>query len=100
MLDFSPIPDLRVPNSGVVLLSLVSLVGYTEEVLDPWFLAPSTTHKNLTGSNWNFLNSTTLLNSATIFLLSRVMSIIGCTEQYQFCSNTDCSKLNGLLANS
>ncbi|KAF2261851.1 hypothetical protein CC78DRAFT_619046 [Lojkania enalia] len=96
---FSPISELRVANSDIVLLNIQSIVGYTSEVLDPWFRATSTNDSSKTGSSDNYVFPPSPYGTKISYYPDRIVSVLGCTEQYQFCNNTNCSELDGLYAN-
>jgi hypothetical protein len=95
--DFSPITELRVPNSDITLQSIVSKVTYTSKVLDPWFQATITNDSSLADSDSSYIGSWGL-NGTLNWYPDRVQSFLGCTEQYQFCNSTHCSKPDGLYA--
>ncbi|KAF1976479.1 hypothetical protein BU23DRAFT_455728 [Bimuria novae-zelandiae CBS 107.79] len=83
--DFTPVPDFQRDDADVTLISIFSKAKYTDVVNDPLFHA----HNNsfTTGTNGkNFSTPTTDL------------SVLGCTEQYQFCNtaNGKCTELTGL----
>ncbi|KAK7184516.1 hypothetical protein DPSP01_013940 [Paraphaeosphaeria sporulosa] len=85
--DFKPISDFQRDDADVTLISIFSKAKYTDVVDDPLFNAHNNSFTK--GSNGkNFSTPTTDL------------SVLGCTEQYQFCNtvNTKCTKLTGLYA--
>jgi len=89
---FSPIPELRVPNRDLVLLFLQNNVNYYKPVLDPWFKASRIT--NLT--NFQSRQNDRRLLGLQVFRSARSRSVLGCTEQYEFCNATYCSIPDGL----
>ena len=76
--DFSPIPDFQRNDSDVTLTVLYNAAVYFGVVKDPWFKAEN------------------LSDSAPVWLPTRYMSVLGCTEQYQFCNQKRCTPLGGL----
>jgi len=95
MSTFAPIPDLRGEgnDTDITLLFLSSNVKYYEPVLDPWFKATGV--RNVTG----ILQGTgpPPLLGAQFYRSDRILSVLGCTEQYQFCNTTHCSPKNGIF---
>ena len=81
---FAPIPELRVADSDIAMVTLESRVGYTSPVLDPWFRATSTKDSNLTNSEEEYISSSSPLGTSISYYPDRMLSILGCTEQYQF----------------
>jgi hypothetical protein len=101
MSTFTPIPELQVSNSDISLVGLSSKVIYAEKVLDPWFQATQTSNKNLVGSTIDFINYYQPFPGANVsYFPDRLLSILGCVEQYEFCDNLKCSGLGGLYANN
>lgn len=75
---FSPVPDFRRNDSDVTLTVLYNAAVYFGKVKDPWFKAEN------------------LSTSTPVWLPSRYMSVLGCSQQYQFCNQKRCSPLTGL----
>ncbi|KAF1949015.1 hypothetical protein CC80DRAFT_458191, partial [Byssothecium circinans] len=80
--DFTPIPDFAVPNADVSLISIFNRAQYTSAVTDPLF------------------HATNASVVAGFFEATNDLSILGCTEQYQFCNTetTQCTELTGLYS--
>jgi len=76
--DFSPVPDFRRNDSDVTLAVLYNAAVYFGKVEDPWFKAEN------------------LSTSTPVWLPSRYMSVLRCSQQYQFCNQKRCSPLTGL----
>lgn len=85
--DFVPIADFHRDDADVTLISIFSKAKYTDVVDDPLYNAHNNSWKIGTNSK-NFSTPTTDL------------SVLGCTEQYQFCNsaNSKCTNLTGLYA--
>lgn len=78
--DFTPIPDFAVPNADTTLIAVFSRLKYTGKSADPMF--------NIQNISTQFPDFFTPTND---------LSILGCTEQYQFCvENNKCTDLTGL----
>ena len=75
--NFEPIPQLNRGDADVFLWVLHNKATYTEPVLDPWF--------NSTYSDQ--------LNGGQVWRSSKAASVLGCTEQYQFCGHGNCTNL-------
>lgn len=95
---FSPIPDLQLPNADVSVLSIVSQFSYSNKVLDPWFRATLSDNSGLVDFNVSYIGSWTTDSWRNWYYPDRVLSVLGCTEQYQFCNSTSCSTPDGLYA--
>ncbi|KAH6697298.1 hypothetical protein F5X68DRAFT_238683 [Plectosphaerella plurivora] len=88
---FTPIPDLQVKNADVTVLILGNNARYNSPVDDPWFRAKRTTDQ--TGAarrmevpvNWD-----------KAYISDRLISTLGCTEEYQFCTGETCSEMGGI----
>lgn len=76
---FDPIPDLHVNDSDIHLIGLRNSATFMAKVNDPWFSA-------------TFPKPGT---DPIQYLASNVLSFVGCTIQYQFCTTSDCSPLTG-----
>jgi hypothetical protein len=78
--DFTPIADFDVPNSDTTLLAIFSQARYVGEVTDPLYKA---------GRH---------INGTQFYSASNDLSLLGCTEQYQFCNfaTGNCTALSGL----
>jgi hypothetical protein len=96
--EFVPMPDLKVSNADVTLLSISSTIGYTDIVEDPWFRATRTSNWELTNSHLNYILPYSPPATAISYYPDRINSILGCIEQYDFCTSTECSGLQGLYA--
>ncbi|KAH7121137.1 hypothetical protein B0J11DRAFT_491058 [Dendryphion nanum] len=97
---FSPIPELNTSDSDLTILIIQSTIGYTNEVLDPWFKATRKNNSELINSTYNYINPFNDWASTKIsFFPDRINSALACTEQYQFCNTTHCSHLTGIFAN-
>jgi len=82
--EFLPIPDFNRSDADVSLIFLNRLLLYTEEVTDPWFNATLPFEVDgWSGRKWASPLATT---------------VIGCTEQYQFCNDYRCTPLSGLYS--
>jgi len=82
------------------VVTISSTIAYTSKVLDPWFQATSTSNTNLTGSQINYIfPNLPTSDIKSLYYPDRISPTLGCTEQYQFCNNTSCSKLTGFFAN-
>ena len=80
--SYTPIPALNTTDSDVTLIGISSNVKYIGNITDPWFKA---------------LNRSLILD--LVWTASRDLSVLGCTEQYQFCSSLKrCTPLTGLYA--
>ncbi|KAF2837290.1 hypothetical protein M501DRAFT_197728 [Patellaria atrata CBS 101060] len=84
--DFAPIRDFQTDDSDVTLMSLLNYVRYNGRVDDPWFRADQ-----------EFANANLgVPSSGTSWLPSHISSVLGCTEQYQFCNaKRSCTQLTG-----
>ncbi|KEF51723.1 uncharacterized protein A1O9_12358 [Exophiala aquamarina CBS 119918] len=80
--DFIPIPDLQVANADVTLIAIFNKARYSEMVDDELFSAHNES------SSWG----------PGFFTATDDLSVLGCTEQYQFCNirNTQCTPVTGL----
>lgn len=80
--SYTPIPALNTTDSDVTLIGISSNVKYIGNITDLWFKA---------------LNRSLILD--LVWTASRDLSVLGCTEQYQFCSPLKrCTPLTGLYA--
>ena len=80
--SYTPIPALNTIDSDVTLIGISSNVNYIGNITDPWFKA---------------LNQSLTLD--LVWTASRDLFVLGCTEQYQFCSPLKrCTPLTGLYA--
>jgi len=84
---YSPIPDLRVDNADITLLLLGNMAWYRAPVEDAWFRATSPVHQ--TGAR--------PAGAATdaVWYPDHAVSVLGCTDQYEFCNTTHCSPPDG-----
>src|ERR1700753_2876266 len=89
--NFMPIPDLQLPNADISVLSITSRLSYSSQVLDPWFRATLSNDSTLIDCNTGFVAVVTRDYSESWYYPDRLVSFLGCTEQYQFCNNTSCS---------
>jgi hypothetical protein len=80
MTGFSPIPELSRTDADVVILVLHNEASYIDSVSDPWFNATL---------KYQFGN-------ASLWKSPVSASVMGCTEQYQFCNSTDCTTFSTL----
>jgi len=78
---------------------MISHIGYTGKVLDPWFRATSTNNSYLTNSTSNYIVAAAQSYAKLSHYPDRLNSVLGCTEQYQFCNTTLCSAMGGINAN-
>ncbi|KAJ9669280.1 hypothetical protein H2201_000632 [Coniosporium apollinis] len=82
--DFRPIPELQRSDADVNLLGLFSHVMYTGNVTDQWFDATIRSYiPGLGIQGW---------------VSSRTVSVLGCTEKYQFCNGNRCNSPTGLFS--
>ncbi|KAF2832156.1 hypothetical protein CC86DRAFT_424508 [Ophiobolus disseminans] len=81
--DFDPIPDFKVSSADVTLISILNKAVYNGRVDDELFNA-----------------SIKAPDNDQFFLPTNDFSVLGCTEQYQFCNavTKQCTKLDGLYA--
>jgi hypothetical protein len=81
--DFNPVPDFKVSNADVTLISIFNKAVYKGKVDDPLFNAQTPADE-----------------SNQFYAPTNDFAILGCTEQYQFCdTKTDkCTALSGLYA--
>ena len=79
--DLAPIGDFNVTEADVTLISVFSRAEYTGNSTDPIF---------------NAMNVT--LKSSQLYTITKDLSFLGCTEQYQLCNvgNSRCTALTGL----
>lgn len=82
--DFTPIPDFYRDDADVTLVSIFNQARYTGPVTDPLFNATISHQRE--GSTVEYFTATNDL------------SVLGCTEQYQFCNaaTEKCTDLTGL----
>ena len=97
-MTFLPIPDLRLPNADISLLAIISKVSYSSKVLDPWFRATLSNDNSLADFNASYIGSWMTDSWRSWYYPDRILSSLGCTEQYQFCNSTSCSTPDGLYA--
>ena len=84
---WDPTPELKRTDADVVLIMVApNSIRFTTQCDDPFFPA----HQNLTVN-------TPLTGIITPYLSDYYMSVMGCTEQYQFCNplNGRCTDLTG-----
>ena len=86
MSTFSPIDELRVPLRDSTAIFLQNNVNYLQPILDPWYNA----------STARFLVDDPRYSEVLFYGSSRSLSVLACTEQYQFCNTTSCSIPNGI----
>ena len=91
---FSPIKQLNKTEADVSLFFLTSLPYFMEPVDDPWFAA----HINTTFSS----DPPTAVSGLKFYLADYHVSVLGCTEQHQFCNptnpaSTSCTPLAGTV---
>jgi hypothetical protein len=82
--EFAPIPDFQRSEADVTLLFLTRPLVYTERVNDVWFNASVP----FPVDGW----------SGPKWVSPVAASVMGCTEQYQFCRRQHCTPLSGLYA--
>jgi hypothetical protein len=75
--QFDPIPQLKRTNADITLWGMNSQALYLNQVNDPFFKA--TTQKN-----------------SLYYTADQTVSMLGCTEQYQFCNGKLCTEPDGL----
>ncbi|SLM36193.1 hypothetical protein LPUS_05668 [Lasallia pustulata] len=78
--DFSPIKQLNQTEADVSLFFLTSMPYFMNQVDDPWFSA----HINITFSS----QPPTASSGLKFYLADYHVSVLGCTEQHQFCNPT------------
>jgi hypothetical protein len=79
--SFEPIPELNRTDADVTLWALHNRVAYIDPVLDPWFKA----------------TTAQTLGTTDLWKADTTVSVLGCTEQYQFCNTPqNCTKLGPL----
>jgi hypothetical protein len=87
--SFVPIPELHVPQSDITLLFLHRKVGYAQPVKDAWFEATVPATSSDIGPDGPV--------SFPVYLPNRDLSVLACTEQYQFCTPSEgCTDLAGI----
>src|ERR1700760_971475 len=74
---FEPIPELSRTNADITLVGIENQVQYVDAVQDPLFRA------------------TTKLPGKVFFSADNPLSVLGCTEQYQFCNGRRCTEMGG-----
>jgi hypothetical protein len=74
---FEPIPELSRIDADISLIGIENRVQYVDAVQDPLFKA------------------TTKLPGTVFFSADNPVSIVGCTEQYQFCNGRRCTGMAG-----
>ncbi|PVH92363.1 hypothetical protein DM02DRAFT_663022 [Periconia macrospinosa] len=80
--DFAPVPDFQVPDADVTLISIFNKARYIGAVNDSLFNAQNITK----------------LRDNEFATVTEDLSVLGCTEQYQFCNaeTQQCTPLAGL----
>jgi len=92
--SYTPIPALNTTDSDVTLIGISSNVKYIGNTTDPWFKA---INQSLMLDPWSKALNRSILD--LVWTASRDLSVLGCTEQYQFCSPLKrCTPLTGLYA--
>ncbi|KAK1760049.1 hypothetical protein QBC47DRAFT_333883 [Echria macrotheca] len=84
-------PELSARNGDLLLLMLQNMVLYSDPVTDLWFKASS--QNDTRGYYYN-----TSWESSGAWIPDSVVSGLGCTEEYQFCANDQCTPLAGLYS--
>jgi hypothetical protein len=86
--DFIPIESLRVPNADLTFLLMENLAMYPfEAVVDPFFSA-----------NVKQPANPDIGIPTTYYTSNKIVSILACTEQYQFCNSADkCTPRAGFI---
>jgi hypothetical protein len=81
--DFNPVPDFRVSNADVTLISIFNKAVYKGKVDDALFNAQIAAE-----------------DSKQFYVPTNDFAVLGCTEQYQFCEpkSKKCTDLSGLYA--
>lgn len=79
--DFSPISALRIKKSDISLLVLQNNAAFSGVIVDPWYRA--TTPKVIGQTQTSLYRS------------DHALSMLGCTEQYQYCNSTSCVEPTG-----
>lgn len=79
---FQPIPSLDRSDADSNLVFIRNNVFYTDKIDDTLFKATTEYNKTLT----------------KLYSPDAPLSALGCTEQYKFCNESDCTSLNGIMA--